>query len=503
MQLLIRRSGNLIDVSPDGVSPLPLDCLNLLTPLMRYEHKTLLRGHAAYDAASGQRSSISVELRNLYAMEQGRLTTGVGYINTINAVLQRHGHAVHYLDLSPPRPRPDCYVPDWNNLLPHVTFRPRQQECLQAIVDHEFGLIDACTGFGKTELFKMIALLFPRARIHIVVRPKDVAARIVRQLSKVLPNVGMVGGGKARTGRVTVYTADSLHRSDGDCDILLCDEAHQLVAETYVRELGRAYRFSRNFAFTATPEGRMDGACARLKMFFGDCIFRLTYQEGVALGLVVPIHVRWLPIRLQHNPAAGKTGTSRDRWGIWRNTERNAIIANDARTTYPADTQVLMLCATVDHAIHLWQHLPEFTLCYSGLDEEDFERYQKNHYIPFSFQRMTTQRRDAMRNDFEEGVLKKVIATDVWATGVDFARLQVCYRVDCRESEILDTQAGGRPSRIFTGEDGVVKEYGEVVDCVDLFDKTLKRKAETRKRHYRKLGWSQDWPSGRRQISYE
>jgi len=104
-----------------------------------------------------------------------------------------------------------------------------------------------------------------------------------------------------------------------------------------------------------------------------------------------------------------------------------------------------------------------------------------------------------MREQFETGELKRVIATDVWATGVDFEALQVLYRVDARESQILDTQGPGRVSRIHPASG---KEYGEVIDCLDAFDKTLKRKSETRKRHYAALGWSQDWPSGRRQISH-
>jgi len=495
--LLVRRSGSLIDISPDGHSPLDMRVVELLRPLLTYDHKTILQGHQRY-GPDGQARSIDIETRNMYGIEEGRLTTGFGFLTSITHRLQQHGYVLQYLDLSPARARPDCYELDMVAAGRHIEFRARQEECLQLIAQNELGLINAATGFGKTYMFAAIAHAYPRAKIHIVVRPKDVAARIVRQLSRTIPNVGQVGGGKSFIGdRVTVFTAGSLHRSDGDCDILLADEAHMLMTGAAANELGRAYRFSRNFAFTATPEGRMDGAHAQLEMLFGREIFHLPYDEAVALGLVVPIHVRWLPIRGQHNPASGKSGVPRMRWGVWRNEFRNQTVANDVRENFgDPNTQVLILCATVDHAIHLWNMLPEFDLCYGSIDPEDLARYRKNGMLPNTFIPTDADRREHLRQGFEAGTLKKVIATDVWATGVDFAQLEVLYRVDARESEILDTQAPGRVSRICEG-----KECGLLMDCYDAFDTALKRKSDTRKRHYKNLGWTQEGLSGKRQIS--
>ncbi len=495
--LLVRRSGTLIDISPDGRSPLDPHVVDLLRPLLSYDHKTLLQGHHRY-GPDGQVRSIDIEKRDMFAIEEGRLTTGFGFLTSIVNRLKLHGYDLHYIDVSPPRQRPDCYVPDWENVNRHVSFRARQRECLQLITQNEIGLINAATGFGKTFMFSSIAHCYPHAKIHIVVRPKDVAARIVRELSKTMPNIGQIGGGKSFMGdRITVFTAGSLHRSDGDCDILLADEVHLLMTGTTASELGRAYRFSRNFGFTATPDGRMDGADAQLELFFGRQIFALTYEEAVALALVVPIHVRWLVIRDDYNPAKDKSGVPRMRWGVWRNDFRNQAIANDVRTNHgDPDTQVLILCATIDHAIHLWQQLPEFSMCYGSFDPEELARYKKNGMLPDTFIPTDAARREQMRLGFEEGTLKKVIATDVWATGVDFDQLGVLYRVDARESEILDTQAPGRVSRIHAD-----KSCGEVIDCYDAFDTALKRKADTRRRHYKNLNWTQSGIGGRRQFS--
>lgn len=837
MTVLIRRSGTLIDISPNGTDPLDSRIVDLLRPLLTYEHKTLLRGHKRY-GPDGDQGSIDIELKHMYALEQGRLVTGFGFLTSISEILQRHGIQIRYVDISPAK-RPDVYTPDWENCRRYVQFRAKQEECLHYITQNECGVIDATMGFGKAQpissdvltptgwrkigsltvgdyvigsdgkptrveavhpqgvkriaiirfsdetvvrccwehlwsvqtashrhlnqgfktltteqisndlgylngdskwfvplvepiafqnnderllhpyllgcligdgcilhktclsntdqwlldeiarlikpmglvlyhnsagdytlthrikglknpvtdelrqlglhgkgahdkfipasykyapypvrllliqglmdtdgtisddhrryaefgpvaskqlaedfcemvrsiggvtrvqpkvvdddvyyrvrtnvrenlfrmprkaelwnpdkkqgrskairdiqpageadcvcirvanadglyvtegytvthntfLFEAMCHLYPKAYIDIVVKPTDVASRIVRQLSGSLPNIGQVGGKQNYYGdRITVYTAGSAHKSSHRADILLCDEAHLLMTEEASKALAENWRFSRNFAFTGTPKGRMDGADAQLELFFGRTIFKLSYQEAVSLGLVVPIHVRWLPIRMDYNPAKDKTGVPKMRWGIWRNQVRNQAIANDIRSNYPdPNTQILILVATVDHAIMLWQFLPEFALCYgNSLDQSDVERYQRNHYLPQNFIPTTPDVREQMRQAFEAGSLKRVIATDVWSTGVDFAQLQVLYRADARESENMDAQGPARVSRI---SPSTGKEVGEVVDCCDTFDKTFKRKSETRRRHYNALGWTQDWPGGRRQIS--
>ena len=497
--LLVRRSGTLIDISPDGQSPLDPRIVELLRPLLTYEHKTLLRGHNRY-GPDGQQRGIDVELRHMYALEQGRLVTGFGFLTSINEILTRHGIVLHYIDLSPPK-RDGVYVPDWDNVRRHITFRARQEECLRQIANNECGLINAAMGFGKSFLFEAICHLFPRAYIDIVVKPKDVARSIASQLTGSIPNVGQVGGGSDYYGdRVTVYTAGSAHKADGRADILLADEAHLLMTDETSRSMGQSWRFTRNYGFSGTIDGRLDGADAQLEQFFGRTIFTLPYPEAVALGLVVPIHVRWLPIRMDHNPADGKTGVAKDRWGIWRNEDRNQQIAADVRANYPEqDTQILILTSTVDHAIMLWRHLPEFALCYAKkIEDADLDRYKRTNYLPQNFVPTTPERRDQMKQEFAAGTLKRVIATDVWSTGVSFNSLQVLYRVDARESKNLDAQAPARTSRL-SPETG--KTYGEVIDCCDTWDKGYKRKSESRRRHYAALGWTQSWPGGRRQIS--
>jgi len=493
-QVLIRRMGSLIELSPDGVRPLDPVIANMLTPKLTYQHKTLLRGHERY-SVDGHVRTMDIETRNMYSMEAGRLITGFGFLTTIVEILQRHGVMPSYVDLSPAKPA-HIYQPDWENVRRHVQFRARQEECLQVIANNPCGLINAAMGFGKSFSFEALAHLYPRARFAIVVRSVDIAKGIVRKLVRTIPNVGLIGGGsKVYGNRVTVYTAGSVHYAIGDEDFLLCDEVHQLMTDATATALATYFRYTRNFGFSATLNCRMDGADAQLEQFFGRQIFKLTYQEAVDLGLVVPIHVRWLPIRLATNPAANKKDTAKDRWGIWRNEERNRIIANDIRERYPdPDTQILVLTDKVEHAIMLWQNLKDFELCFGqSISDDDIDRYKTNGFLPPGFVPMTSERRDELRQGFSEGKVKRVIATDIWSTGVDFSQLQVLYRADARSSKIMDAQAPGRVSRI---DPASGKQNGEVVDCCDFFDSGFRAKSEQRRRNYAALGWSQDWPKG-------
>jgi superfamily II DNA or RNA helicase len=131
-------------------------------------------------------------------------------------------------------------------------------------------------------------------------------------------------------------------------------------------------------------------------------------------------------------------------------------------------------------------------LCYSGISSDKIAKLRSQGLLPPDFVPINSDRREQLRAAFESGELKRAIATDIWATGVDFEKLNVLYRADARDSRILDTQLPGRPARISEG-----KPYGEVVDCYDIFDKTFANRSRQRRDAYESLGFIQDWIGGR------
>lgn len=486
----VRRSGNLIDLSPDGLNELPRDLKDVIEPHLTYTYQRYLRGADRTDPISGyKRGPFAYEECRLYRYDpRGRLVCGIGFLPKITSILEKSGAVVKLVNCDPPNPRTDRYKEDWNLVIETFSFRPKQDECLIQIAGNEFGIIKAPTGFGKGTIIAMVCLLYPKAKIHVVTPSKDLVSKTVASLTKYIPNVGQVGCGKKRLGRVTVFSADSLHLSDGEADILLADEIHKLAAVSYSEPLAK-YRNSRNFGFSATPKGRLDGADAKLESLFGPIIFDLSYQEAVEHGLVVPIKVEWLDVFMQHNPCEGKKDTAKKRWGIWRNDTRNRLIANKA-LTYGPDDQVLILVETIEHLLFLRKYLPKFEACYSenSLKAEDVNTYRRWELMEETEQPLSAKDREQLRKKFEKGEVKKAIATSVWATGVDFEQLAVLIRAEGMGSEIMDVQAPGRVTRRNTKG---AKDVGIVVDCADQFDEGFHRKALGRRKTYKKNEWQQ------------
>lgn len=495
-KVTIRLSGNALDLSTDGKSPPPNDLRELLEAQLRYKYVQIVRGQAAYDR-NGRRMPIKTETRIMYESDKyGRMVCGVGFLSRITNLAKKLGYEVITEDLSDPHPRTDRYTVDFDNVAKNFEFRERQDEILVKVATNQRGVIEALTGAGKSYLFAAICLCFPKARILVTTKRRDVVESIRLHLTKWLPNIGQIGGGINKPARITVITADSLHKvTHDDWDIILMDECHELIAPSYATELVK-FRCARIFGFSATPTSRMDGTNIRLESLAGPIIFSMSYQEGVEAGLVVPIRVRFLDVILQQNPALGRTDVPRIRWGIWRNQERNRIIAAAAREF--KDDQVLIMVTTFDHAVHLKQFLPEFTLCYAERsDDKAFDRFISKGMLSPDEPKIDTKRRQLLRRQFEMGELRKVIATDVWSTGVSFSELGVLIRADARQSTIMDSQIPGRVCRLHA-ESG--KQEGLVIDLLDQFDPGFRAAAAKRRRNYEAKGWLVELPTENRQL---
>lgn len=487
-QLLVRRHGIFIAIGMADQSPIPQALWDALTKPLMYNHVEHLRGLDQIQA-DGSRRHVDITPRRLYdKMDTGELQTSLGMLPRLVGIMQLHGYTMTQQDLTPAKSRPSAYIPEWDKLdAKFHEWRHRQRECVALVTQALGGVINAIPAFGKTEMLCRLAVLFPTAKFAVVTKRRDVAQTIFRRLTRVLPCVGFVGDGQRKKGRVTVYISKSLRHADPDVDFLFADEAHELCSDTDSEMILRTFVYSRNFAFTATPSGRSDGTSIRLEYMFGPQIFYLGWQEGTQYGLVVPVEVRWLNVQMEINPAAGyKNDTWVKKHGLWNNTVRNSIIANAALSH--GDEQVLILVETIEHAVRLHQMLPEYSLCYGNSEDARFAEFVAEGTLPEGYRALKPADRERMRQEFEEGTLRHVIATDVWSTGVSFEQLAVLIRGAAGDSETADDQAPGRVVRTHA-ESG--KSIGIVYDCWDYFDKRFSNKSAARYRRYKKKGWTQ------------
>ena len=276
-----------------------------------------------------------------------------------------------------------------------------------------------------------------------------------------------------------------------------------MVADQAARNFAR-WDQSRNFGLSASHNMRLDNKDLRGEGIFGPIVYSMGYEEAKDHGLVVPIKVIWTKVKTDFDPCEGTDDVMKNKLGIWTNDYRNDLIANDARVDedgkpWGDDTQVLITCSTIEHAVHLKKRLPEFTLVYAenGMSDRDRSMYVRYGFLPANEPRMTAERRQVLARRFEKGMLKKAICTTVWNVGVDFQDLAVLVRADGGGSPVNDTQIPGRTSRLGTNKD---KKIGIVRDYTDQFNSGFQRKAAGRSRNYAAKGWEQVYPGKQKTL---
>lgn len=486
MEIVLRKCGNVIEIS-DKLKILPQEIRQILEPRLVYKKKKFLYGADRHCPITGISRNIAIEQKRLFDYDKvGRMICGFGMAVRIETVLREAGVPFDMDIIDPPRTREECFAADKGRITACLSYRERQEEAVDSIILNWNGVIHAVTGFGKMVLLVMICLAHPKAKIDIVTRRTVIANKIFEFLTRYLPNIGRVGDGNKDRQRITVYNADSLHHSDYTADIVLCDEAHELLADESTAFLAK-YHFSRMFAFTASPKGRLDGADVRLESLFGQTIFYLPYWEAVELGLVVPIRVEWTDVFMDVNPAANKSDVPRKRWGLWRNAHRNQIIADKA-LSFGEDEQVLVLVDTVEHAVYLRKHLPGYGLVFATGENDKWDSYISHGLASPDEPKMTPEYVEKLRRRFEAGELKKMIATDVWSTGIDPTQLTALVRANSNQTETKDIQAPGRVSRTHKSSG---KDVGIVCDFRDQFDANFMKAAKVRSDHYKAMRWEQ------------
>jgi superfamily II DNA or RNA helicase len=484
-EVLMVKTGNFLLV--DSVSN---DVREIAKRALTYQRRSFNRPEVRRWSAQREGKSlppIEVEDVPVYELDRdGKIACMFGYYSRLWQELRQHGYtakiAVH--DKKSP-----VYLPDWDNLATFdFEFRAGQRELLEKIAASRCGRIDCATGYGKSFVIAAICALFPKASIDIVCKSVSVVReRLHPELVMLFGDVGLVGGGSLkRAPRINCYTADSMHKSPGTSDFLLGDEIHQLATERLVGGMLN-WKNSHNFGFTASMNVRFDNCDFLLEGIFGPLIFRFDYQSSVSAGAVVPIKVLWNKVEMSYNPADGaRDESSKMRNAVWRNNVRNSMIAADARR-YDDDEQVLITCATLEHALALHKHLPEFTTVYrEPTDMRRIRSLQAQGLWDPNAPAMTLQHRSHLAKQFETGELKKAICTTVWNVGVSFNKLSVLIRADGTASAVNDIQIPGRTSRLADG-----KEFAIVHDYEDVFDRGFKQRSGRRRANYQRQGWEQ------------
>lgn len=475
------------------ITDLPYRVCDELQECLSYQKVDYLRGREAVLAVKQGRSRMVFETRHCFSFatgEDGReyLTFLRGFMPRVSQFLKARGYRVlveeYGTTLSQEAKK--RLTPNWDNLFRFdIKFRPRQDELLALMASREFGRIDCPTGYGKSFMIGCNALIYPQAKIDVVCTESAALQGIYDELVSRIGTVGMVGNKKHTKERVTCYMGQSLHHSDCDADILLVDEVHTMTSSEKIEIMSR-YRHAKMFAFSASHE-REDRTEFELIGLFGEIIARITYEEAVSMGCVIPLEVHWW------NTSEGKSyaevkESSREKRAIWQNDYRNSVIARAARYYVSQGNQVLVFCKTLEHVVNLQRVLPDFEMVYSPSQKsnETIKKAQRRGLIDPEYLPHTKSSVEEVRKDFRSGKLRGAICTTIWRAGVDFPNLNVVVRADGMQSNVSNTQIPGRAARL--GD----KESSSIIVCfTDGFNTTYANRAAKSRKDYRGKKWKQ------------
>ena len=480
-EVFLEKYGTRLLVAGPNQSPLSATLRARLEPRLGFTEERYLKG---WERAEAQRQGRPV-VEHIWhplagADDEGRLYTAWGFYERVVACLQKHGVPFQLIDREPP-PKPEIYRLHWDRI-DQEQLRYGQKEVLQMLERESCGRVECPAGYGKSFLIALAATALPECRILVTTKRLPVLATLDAQLRKRLPNVGLISGeSKRRQGRVLCVSAFSLqHVNPRDFDMLLGDESHELATDALAYKLSR-FRHQKTFGFSANQDQRRDGRDAQQEAIFGPVRLRIGYQEAVRERCVTPIAVHWRDVGSPSQRQDWDDEVARKRHGLWRNLERNRLIAADA-LHYGPDVQVLVTVDTVEHGLNLLRELPDFELVYAAGGGRSRARQEAARVQP-----MNPMKLHALRRAFEQGSLKRAIATTVWSVGVDFRALQILLRAEGTASAIASTQVPGRTSRLHDG-----KEQSVLHDYFDLFNEQLQRNSVARWREYRRHGWEQN-----------
>lgn len=364
-------------------------------------------------------------------------------------------------------------------------YRPGQQDLIHAVLNSCNGICQAPPAFGKSFCISQICKVLSKEKILVVTTRKTVVNMLFSRLKEALPdrNVRLCDGTRAFDERcdIVVCTSRALHKIPTEWPaVLLFDEVHGAAGALVGRTLA-AYQNTRFYGFSATPTGRGDNGDKIVEALFGPVLYRMDYAQAVENKNVTKTQVRMVPI---HGASLDfRDNTAMNRYGYWRNTQRNKKIASVVEALeLEGFGKILILVNTAEHAFNLRLFLPKFQVVHAGLSVEKFNEFKKQGLLTAAD--APTVDVDKLAEEFKTAKDLGIISTSKWREGVDFPDLSVVIRADGLTGSIPSIQIGGRSARIFEG-----KKEALVVDFEDHFGPDLLGRSMKRITNYKNEGW--------------
>ncbi|TYT76237.1 DEAD/DEAH box helicase [Desulfobotulus mexicanus] len=214
------------------------------------------------------------------------------------------------------------------------TLKDFQKQAVSAMAAKEFGTLNAPTGAGKT----VMALALVAARKQpalIVVHTRELALQWASRIEQFLgiPKdlIGMIGGGKNRTGeKITVALVQSLVKNKEEISPhighIIVDECHRTPSKTFTDAVS-AFPARYSLGLSATLF-RRDNLARLIFWYLGDVHHAVDSRKLVRNGdiLAAEVHFRKTDFKPFHDPVTAYAKMMKE---LITDKDRNHLIAED------------------------------------------------------------------------------------------------------------------------------------------------------------------------------
>lgn len=268
-------------------------------------------------------------------------------------------------------------------------YRPRQEDLVNAGLEHRFCMLQAPPGFGKTICMASMTTQIKQRTIIFVDENAPFEQAYTAFLNATNIEPGRLDGTHKDMRDVTICMIQSAYnqlKSDPEgpisqhiksARVVMVDECHGAAGDSYLHVLNAMIDPQYVIGLSATPEDREDGLQDFVHAFLGEVVFKLGYGDQISDGTACPItvYVDHMPkveyglSRLRGRPQYMR---NRDYAKVYReqimyNKVRNMSAIGFAREMITDGVSGALICSKVEHIEEICRLAPEIVPLHSDI----------------------------------------------------------------------------------------------------------------------------------------
>jgi superfamily II DNA or RNA helicase len=350
-----------------------------------------------------------------------------------------------------------------------VVLRDYQQEAVDLAVQRERGIIRAGTGAGKSAILSAIIARL-NVKTLILIHKTDIFYQLVSTFERTLKvPIGKIGDGHcdldkqitvgmiqsvahvfdpkvkvlAKENKILAEKTDAVKQYLSEIEAILCDETHHVAADTFWNVLQQVPKARYRIGVTATAF-REDNMDLMLEGALAKKFIDISSSDLIDRGFLVQPTIYLYPFQHQRRKKDDTYGQVYSE-EIVNNVERNRLICELALKAKATGKAVLISVTQIEHGEILEQML-------QAVDKTAI----------FVNGQSKSEVRKQILQELGSGVVRIVVASNIYSEGVDLPALSVLINAAGAASGIHSLQLLGRVLRTFPG-----KTRAWVVDIQD------------------------------------